>query len=109
MHSSAKTEIVSNWRHPVPSIWEAGSEWGLKTASETDCGSGDDDCRQRLPINGLEAIQMLMAKVNVHGIIWNQFCDRIEHIYPNAGLIAPAGKKRSLLDGLTRLRQLHVH
>jgi hypothetical protein len=109
LHSSAKTEIVSNWRHPVPSIWEAGSEWGLKTASETDCGSGDDDCRQRLPINGLEAIQMLMAKVNVHGIIWNQFCDRIEHIYPNAGLIAPAGKKRSLLDGLTRLRQLHVH
>jgi hypothetical protein len=52
---------------------------------------------------------MLLAKVNVHGIIWNQFCDREEHIYPNAGLIAPIGKKRTLLDGLTRLRQLHVH
>ena len=51
---------------------------------------------------------MLLAKTNVHGIIWNQFEDRDEHVYPNAGLIAAGGRKRSLLDGLTRIRQLHV-
>jgi hypothetical protein len=65
--------------------------------------------RDRMPVNGLEVVQMLLAKSNVHGIIWNQYSDRDEHTYPNAGLIAPSGKHRSLLDGLARLRQLHIH
>jgi hypothetical protein len=108
LHSVAKTEIVSNWKHPVPPIWDSGMDWGVNTVDQ-ECEPCEERGRQRLPINGLEAIQMLLAKVNVHGIIWNQFCDREEHIYPNAGLIAPIGKKRTLLDGLTRLRQLHVH
>ena len=65
--------------------------------------------RDRMPVNGLEIIQMLLAKSNVHGIFWNQYSDRDEHVYPNAGLVAATGKRRSLLDGLSRLRQLHVH
>ena len=65
--------------------------------------------RERMPVNGLEIIQMLLAKSNVHGIFWNQYTDRDEHVYPNAGLVAANGKHRSLLDGLSRLRELHVH
>lgn len=72
-------------------------------------GNATASNRDRMPVNGLEVIQMLLAKSNVHGIFWNQNTDREDHVYPNAGLIASSGKRRSLLDGLARLRQLHVH
>jgi len=116
----SKSQIVSNWAYPNMAGW--------KTSKSTDSGSidlpigtfsqpaipfGEADAevnkRDRMPVNGLEIMQMLLAKSNVHGIIWNQFSDRDEHVYPNAGLIGPNGKIRSLLDGLSRLRQLHVH
>ena len=72
-------------------------------------GNAATSSRDRMPVNGLEIIQMLLAKSNVHGIFWNQYSDREEHVYPNAGLVASSGKRRSLLDGLARLRQLHIH
>jgi hypothetical protein len=107
--ATSKTEIVSNWKHPTPLAWDSKSN-NDSSNSDTDSKSMSTDLvKHRLPINGLEAIQMLLAKVNVHGIIWNQFCDRSEHVYPNAGLVAPIGRKRSLLDAMARLRQLHVH
>jgi len=78
----------------------------LATSSQENASPSS---RERMPVNGLEVIQMLLAKNNVHGIIWNQYSDRDEHVFPNAGLIAANGKRRSLLDGLMRLRQLHIH
>lgn len=116
----SKSGIVSNWTYPNMAGW--------KTAKQSDSGSielpggavtqpngvasqvdVENNMRDRMPVNGLEIMQMLLAKSNVHGIIWNQFTDRDEHVYQNAGLIGPNGKTRSLLDGLSRLRQLHVH
>lgn len=106
---TSKASIVSQWGYPIPRDWavHATQDSG---AIDPDCAlePGNDNGKVRLPINGLEAVQMLLAKTNVHGIIWNQFEDRDEHVYPNAGLIAAGGRKRSLLDGLTRIRQLHV-
>jgi hypothetical protein len=116
----SKSSIVSNWSYPSVPGWQesqmsdSGSiDVGVSTSNggfaiEKD-KSGGQTRRERMPVNGLEVIQMLLAKSNVHGIIWNQFSDRDEHVYPNAGLIAGGGKHRSLLDGLSRLRQLHVH
>ena len=116
----SKSGIVSNWEYPNMAGW--------KTSKLSDSGSidlpngtfaqpavhlGEADAeasrRDRMPVNGLEIMQMLLAKSNIHGIIWNQFSDCDDHIYQNAGLIGPNGKTRSLLDGLSRLRQLHVH
>ncbi len=52
----------------------------------------------------LEAIQMLMAKQQIHGVFWNQHSDRQKHNYPNSGLIDSKGCPRTLLDGLIQLR-----
>ncbi len=106
----AKTNIVSNWTYPQFDSW-AGSG-----PSEADQDSSDSDPSKvtnatavRLPANGMEIVQMLLAKNNIHGIMWNQASDLGEHGFPNAGLVSSTGKHRSLLDGLVRLRQLHVH
>lgn len=116
--ASSKSNIVSNWRYPNYPWWDQSkmSDSGsieLPTSSEPVLPSiplnPGSSMRERMPVNGLEVIQMLLAKSNVHGIFWNQFSDRDEHVYPNAGLVASSGKRRSLLDGLSRLRQLHVH
>lgn len=114
----AKSNIVSNWSYPNYAWWDQSqmSDSGSvelpateKIALNLTNANVPISNRDRMPVNGLEVIQMLLSKSNVHGIFWNQFSDRNEHIYPNAGLIAPSGKRRSLLDGLSRLRQLHVH
>ncbi len=99
--ATSKSQIVSNWRYPHGDV-------------PIESGSSDDRTmlavnNERLPANGMEIVQMLLAKNTIHGIIWNQSSDRAEHPYPNAGLIGPVGKQRALLDGLARLRQLHVH
>ena len=114
----SKSSVVSNWSYPNYPWWDQSqmSDSGSielptteKIAPDLTNGNVPISNRDRMPVNGLEVIQMLLSKSNVHGIIWNQFSDRSEHIYPNAGLIAASGKRRSLLDGLSRLRQLHVH
>jgi len=116
--TSSKASIVSAWQYrPCPwwdqsqmsdsgSIDIANTGATLATSSQENASPSS---RERMPVNGLEVIQMLLAKNNVHGIIWNQYSDRDEHVFPNAGLIAANGKRRSLLDGLMRLRQLHIH
>jgi len=114
----SKSSIVSNWRYPNHPWWDQSqmSDSGsieLPSADQAIAmianGNATASNRDRMPVNGLEVIQMLLAKSNVHGIFWNQYNDRDDHVYPNAGLIASSGKRRSLLDGLARLRQLHVH
>ena len=114
----SKSNVVSNWSYPNYAWWDQSqmSDSGSielptteKIALNLTNANVPSSNRDRMPVNGLEVIQMLLSKSNVHGIFWNQFSDRNEHIYPNAGLIAPSGKRRSLLDGLSRLRQLHVH
>ena len=114
----SKSSVVSNWSYPNYPWWDQSqmSDSGSielptteKIAPDLTNGNVPISNRDRMPVNGLEVIQMLLSKSNVHGIFWNQFSDRSEHIYPNAGLIAASGKRRSLLDGLSRLRQLHVH
>jgi hypothetical protein len=115
---TSKSNIVSNWSYPNYPWWDQSqmSDSGSIEPASTDqvasiAGNANPPSvnRDRMPINGLEVIQMLLAKSNVHGIFWNQYSDREEHVYQNAGLIAASGKRRSLLDGLARLRQLHVH
>jgi hypothetical protein len=59
--------------------------------------------------NGLEVVRMLLAKNNVHGIIWNQLSDRAPHAFPNSGLIDAHGVQRSMLEGLVQLRRMHIH
>ena len=114
----SKSSVVSNWSYPNYPWWDQSqmSDSGSielptteKIVPNLTNGNVPISNRDRMPVNGLEVIQMLLSKSNVHGIFWNQFSDRSEHIYPNAGLIAASGKRRSLLDGLSRLRQLHVH
>ena len=116
--ATSKSNIVSNWRYPTYAWWDQSqmSDSGSIDLPAADqvvqnvvSGSASRSSRDRIPVNGLEVIQMLLAKSNVHGIFWNQYSDREDHIYPNAGLIATSGKHRSLLDGMARLRQLHVH
>jgi hypothetical protein len=110
--STSKAGIVSNWTYPDMMGW-ANSK--MSDSGTIDIGPYDrerrpeSNKRERMPVNGLEIVQMLLAKSSVHGIIWNQYSDREEHAYQNAGLIGPNGKPRTLLDGLSRLRQLHVH
>jgi hypothetical protein len=118
--ATSKSGIVSTWTYPSIANWsgsklsdsgaiEPGASPTLSNLpSEVERIAGPSR-RDRMPVNGLEVVQLLLAKSNVHGIVWNQFTDRDEHAYPNAGLIANNGKHRSLLDGLVRLRQLHVH
>lgn len=122
LYSKSKSGIVSTWTYPTAPSWEQSqmSDSGTIELADTipvpqSFSASQIDralasvTRERMPVNGLEVIQMLLSKSNVHGIIWNQYSDRFEHVYPNAGLIARDGKPRSLLDGLARLRQLHIH
>ena len=116
--ATSKSTVVSNWLYPNYAWWDQSkmSDSGsieMPTAEQVVLqvadGNAATSSRDRMPVNGLEIIQMLLAKSNVHGIFWNQYSDREEHVYPNAGLVASSGKRRSLLDGLARLRQLHIH
>ncbi len=112
-NATSKAEIVSTWRFPELLLSEASDS--ATTGSTHVKGGGKSprqpagNSRERLPVNGLEALQMLLAKTNVHGIIWNQFTDQGPHAYANAGLVDPSGKRKSILEALARLRQLHVH
>jgi hypothetical protein len=106
----SKAAIVSSWAYPVPDLWTPDMLENSPTMGSDRILDPPENLKKiRLPINGLEVIQMLLAKTNVHGIIWNQYSDRQEHVYKNAGLIGEGGQRRTLLDGLARLRQLHVH
>lgn len=97
----SKSQIVSSWKHPSPAPLNEKQGDGDETVYVRSI--------DRLPANGMEIVQMLMAKSMVHGIIWNQGSDAEEHPFPNAGLVGSNGKQRALLDGLVRLRQMHVH
>jgi hypothetical protein len=99
--ASSKSQIVSTWRFPCQ---EDRSE-PVRDIEATIMARP----AERLPANGMEVVQMLMAKSTVHGIIWNQASDAVEHPFPNAGLIGSDGKQRAVLDGLARLRQTHIH
>lgn len=83
--------LVSHWKHP---------ELPLSPASDKCAG---------MPPNGLDIIQLLLAKPNIHGIIWNQPSDAIAHAFPNSGLFGPDGQPRPILDAIGRLRQQHIH
>lgn len=101
--ATSKSQIVSTWSYP-----------DFQEESGPDAFDAEDDAQKsvpelRFPANGMDILQMLLAKTRIHGIIWNQISDQIQHPFPNAGLISQQGKPRSLLDGLIRLRQLHVH
>jgi hypothetical protein len=97
----SKSQIVSTWKYPKQDpLGDSREDFDKTVLAQPN---------DRLPANGMEIVQMLMAKNTVHGIIWNQASDKTEHPFPNAGLIGPNGKQRALLDGLARLRQLHVH
>jgi hypothetical protein len=98
----SKSHIVSTWKHP---LLHRELELPIETSDETVLVRSTE----RMPANGMEIVQMLMAKSTVHGVIWNQGTDAEEHPFPNAGLIGPDGRQRTLLDGLARLRRLHVH
>lgn len=100
-NASAKSQIVSTWKYPFQDDWEEPTTNSEETVLARPT--------ERLPANGMEIVQMLMAKSTVHGIIWNQSSDSAEHAFPNAGLIGPNGKQRPVLDGLVRLRQMHIH
>jgi hypothetical protein len=97
----SKSQIVSSWKYPSPAPMNEKQGDGDETVYVRSI--------DRLPSNGMEIVQMLMAKSTVHGIIWNQGSDAEEHPFPNAGLVGSNGKQRALLDGLVRLRQMHVH
>ena len=99
--ASSKSQIVSTWKHP----FQEERKEPLQDSEATMMARPSD----RLPANGMEVVQMLMAKNSVHGIIWNQSSDAVEHPFPNAGLIGSNGKQRPVLDGLARLRQMHIH
>lgn len=99
--ASSKSQIVSTWKHPFQDDWIEIP----KVTDETVMARSSE----RLPANGMEVVQMLMAKSTVHGIIWNQSSDAMDHPFPNAGLIGSNGKQRAVLDGLARLRQMHIH
>jgi hypothetical protein len=99
----AKSQIVSTWTYP---------EFNVEACP--DVADAEDDAQKsvpelRFPANAMEILQLLLAKTRIHGIVWNQVSDQQEHPFPNSGLIGPQGRARGLLDGLVRLRQLHVH
>jgi hypothetical protein len=99
----AKSQIVSTWTYP---------EFNVEVCP--DVADAEDDAQKsipelRFPANAMEILQLLLAKTRIHGIVWNQISDQQEHPFPNSGLIGPQGRARGLLDGLVRLRQLHVH
>lgn len=100
--ATSKATAVSNWTYPEEILNASASGMG----NAPNCEPTEE--KKRLPINGLEVIQMLLAKTNVHGIIWNQFSDTGEHAYPNAGLIDPTGERKGILEAISRLRKLHV-
>ncbi len=87
----SKYGLVSQWKTPVIEPLEA-------TGSATG----------QAP-NGLDLFQVLLAKPNIHGIVWNQLCEKVPHPFPNSGLVQAQGNPRPLFEALARLRSLHVH
>lgn len=102
--ATAKCNVVSNWKYQrSESIGEPYS------GSSVDEVSKDSARTSPMSANGLEVVRMLLAKNNVHGIIWNQLSDRAPHAFPNSGLIDAHGVQRSMLEGLVQLRRMHIH
>jgi len=99
----AKCNVVSGWNYPRRND---------NSESQTESAKLEaDDTSNASPMsaNGLEVVRMLLAKNNVHGIIWNQLSDRGNHAFPNSGLFDANGAQRSLLEGLVQLRRMHIH
>jgi hypothetical protein len=91
LQSNAKYGLVSQWEGPpFPEIEPTGTSTGM-------------------PPTGAEILQMLLAKPNVHGVVWNQFADNVAHPFANSGLINAMGSPRNLLSMLGKIRQAHVH
>lgn len=95
--------LVSNWSYP-----------GHRSIAQSLDASQDTDPDlfgtqvTKLPPNGLELLQMLIAKPSVHGVIWNQASDAINHLFPNAGLFDGNSRPRPLIDCMSRLRQQYI-
>ena len=107
--------LVSNWSYPGHrSIAQT-----LDTSQDTDpdlfgtqvaqaCAANAVNTAAKLPPNGLELLQMLIAKPSVHGVIWNQASDATNHLFPNAGLFDGNSRPRPLIDCMSRLRQQYI-
>jgi hypothetical protein len=100
----AKSNVVSSWKYQ-----RSGSLGEPYSGSSSDEASKDSVRTSQMSANGLEVVRMLLAKNNVHGIIWNQLSDRAPHAFPNSGLIDAHGVQRSMLEGLVQLRRMHIH
>ena len=87
--ASGRTSIVSRWSNPI-----------LKPMVPSG--------HPPMPPSGIEVIEMLMAKTNVHGIVWGQSNDALPHHFPNAGLYDSHGQMRPTIANLTELRRLHI-
>ena len=97
--ASMDTDAQATARYSLVSQWQGTR---MKDIPDTGTATG-------LPPNGAELVQMLLAKPNVHGVVWNQFNDNAPHAFANSGLINQQGNPRPLLDALSKIRQQHVH
>ncbi len=88
--ASNKVSLVSQWKHPsLPD--------NLRTPTATG-----------MPPTAIEMTKLLLAKPNVHGIVWTQATDTSPHHFPNGGLFGADGVQRSSLEALVKLRQQHL-
>jgi hypothetical protein len=51
---------------------------------------------------------LLLSKVSVHGLVWNQWSDAIPHEFPHAGLIDADGEIKPVFRALAEIRQKHL-
>lgn len=107
--------LVSNWEYP--SVRQATPVLDATQDTDPDLfGSHPDvNCVDQpiarsvcLPPNGLELLHMLLAKPSVHGVIWSQTSDAIDHPFPNAGLFDRNSQRRPLVECMSRLRQQYI-
>ena len=113
--SELQDSIVSHWTYPsqrqVAQVLDASQDTDpdlFGTHVEQACTNNTASRGTSMPPNGLELLQMLLAKPPVHGIIWNQSSDLSNPLYPNAGLFDRTGQPRPLVDCMSRLRQQYI-
>lgn len=85
--ANPRMKIVSNWKHGLP----------FETTQIPSAA------------RGIDLLRLLLAKPNVHAIIWGQMSDRFPHPFPQSGLLDSQGKMTPELEFLIRTRQQYVH
>jgi hypothetical protein len=107
--------LVSKWTYPcsrrVSHVIDANQDTDpdlFGTAIESDSQVALAGRSDALPPNGLELLQMLLAKPSVHGLIWNQATDSVDHLFPNTGLFDQRQNRRPLIDCMARLREQYI-